>query len=66
MDGYEVAAALRQRVELCDARIVAITGYGQDRDRQRARDAGFDQHMVKPVNVNDLEDLLERGSERRS
>jgi CheY-like chemotaxis protein len=66
MDGYEVAAALRQRAELCDARIVAITGYGQDRDRQRTRDAGFDQHIVKPVNLNDLWDLLERRTERRS
>jgi two-component system CheB/CheR fusion protein len=66
MDGYEVAAALRQRAELCHARIVAVTGYGQDRDRQRTRDAGFDQHVVKPVNLNDLWDLLERLTERPS
>jgi CheY-like chemotaxis protein len=66
MDGYEVAGALRQRPELCHARIVAVNGYGQDRDRQRTRDAGFDQHIVKPVNLNDLWDLLERRTERRS
>jgi CheY-like chemotaxis protein len=51
MDGYEVCRQLR--AEGSDAlRIFAITGYGQERDRERARDAGFDAHFVKPVDLS--------------
>ncbi|MFO7178867.1 MAG: ATP-binding protein [Pseudomonadota bacterium] len=53
MDGYELArglcALLPQR-----PRLIALTGYGQDSDRERARGAGFDLHLVKPVDLNDL------------
>jgi CheY-like chemotaxis protein len=49
MDGYEVARRLRRTPELCDTRVIAVTGYGQRRDRERAAAAGFDQHLVKPV-----------------
>jgi signal transduction histidine kinase len=48
MDGYEVCRRLRAD-GFADARIIAMTGYGQDRDRQRALEAGFDEHTVKPV-----------------
>jgi two-component system, sensor histidine kinase len=48
MDGYEVARRLR-RAKGKALRIVALTGYGQDEDRQRTREAGFDEHLTKPV-----------------
>ncbi|HEU5219461.1 MAG TPA: response regulator [Gemmatimonadales bacterium] len=57
MDGYEVCRRLRQ-LGLADTRIIAVTGYGQDRDRQRSRDAGFDAHAVKPVDPDELMGLL--------
>jgi signal transduction histidine kinase len=49
MDGYEVARHLRRIPQLCDTRVIAVTGYGQRRDRERAAAAGFDEHLVKPV-----------------
>jgi signal transduction histidine kinase len=54
MDGYEFARAMRERLGN-GVRLIALTGYGSDADRQRARDAGFDAHLTKPV---DLERLL--------
>jgi PAS domain S-box-containing protein len=58
MDGYEVARNLRQDPRLQNLTIAAITGYGQDEDRTRSRDAGIDHHLVKPVEVSDLKSLL--------
>jgi len=58
LNGYEVALRLRRQDATCDAIIVAITGWGQDKDRERAREAGFDQHLVKPVDVERLTRLL--------
>jgi signal transduction histidine kinase len=55
MDGYGLAAELRAP----DLRLVAITGYGQPRDRVRSRDAGFEHHLVKPVDIERLAALLE-------
>ena len=58
LDGYQVAARLRQ--ELADPPvIIAITGYGQDEDRRRSREAGIDHHLVKPVAPDMLLKLLE-------
>jgi two-component system CheB/CheR fusion protein len=58
MDGYEVAKMLR-RQEGCDkVMLVAMTGYGQDEDRRRAQEAGFDRHLVKPVDPDVLQELL--------
>jgi CheY-like chemotaxis protein len=56
MDGYEVARRLRA----ANARIglVALTGYGQDEDRQRALEAGFDAHLVKPVGLERLAPVI--------
>ncbi len=54
MNGYEVARILRG-VERYSGRLVALTGYGQEEDRQKAIDAGFDQHLTKPIGVADLE-----------
>jgi two-component system CheB/CheR fusion protein len=39
--------------------LVAVTGWGQENDRQRAREAGFDRHLVKPVNPGEIESILE-------
>src|SRR5262249_5792094 len=58
MDGYEVAARLRQRPDGARLKIVAVTGWGQEEDRRRARGGGVDHHLVKPVNVDILKGLL--------
>ena len=55
MDGYELAARLRAMPALNDIRLIALTGYGQESDRRRAREAGFDQHLVKPVDIRAVE-----------
>ncbi|MHB8902559.1 MAG: PAS domain-containing hybrid sensor histidine kinase/response regulator, partial [Thermoguttaceae bacterium] len=49
MSGYEVAQTLRQEPGYADTLIIAATGYGQERDRQRSREAGIDHHLVKPI-----------------
>jgi signal transduction histidine kinase/DNA-binding response OmpR family regulator len=55
MDGYEVARRLRQLEQLPDnIHLVALTGYGQETDRRRSREAGFDGHLVKPVDLEVL------------
>jgi signal transduction histidine kinase/DNA-binding response OmpR family regulator len=60
MDGYEVARRLRQLPQIRQARLVALTGYGQPSDRQRGRDAGFDEHLLKPVDPALLGELIAR------
>ncbi|CAK0771408.1 hypothetical protein CCP3SC1AL1_560003 [Gammaproteobacteria bacterium] len=56
MDGYEVARRLR--AEHRGIRLVAVTGYGQDHDAERAQRVGFDHHLLKPVDLKDLQALL--------
>ncbi len=58
MDGYEVARHVRQNPHLTGTRLVAVTGYGQDTDRRRSEEAGFDVHLVKPVEPSALKELL--------
>jgi CheY-like chemotaxis protein len=58
MDGYEVARRLREISSPQRVAIVALTGWGQDEDRQRVRAAGFDHHLVKPVDLASLQALL--------
>ena len=60
MDGYELARRLRGDKNLPGLRLIAVTGYGQVNDRHRAEDAGFDAHMVKPVNMEELAALIGR------
>ncbi|HWA98498.1 MAG TPA: ATP-binding protein [Pirellulales bacterium] len=62
LNGYEVAARLRQDLITAEAMIVALTGYGQLEDRRRSSEAGFDEHLVKPVSVTKLEVLFARGA----
>jgi CheY-like chemotaxis protein len=61
MDGYEVAQQMRELPGLRDIRLVAVTGYGRSEDRIRAREAGFDDHLVKPVEFAALERTLAAG-----
>jgi signal transduction histidine kinase/DNA-binding NarL/FixJ family response regulator len=61
MDGYQVARALRALPDLQDALLVALTGYGQEADRRRSAAAGFDHHLVKPVDLAELRRLVATG-----
>jgi two-component system, chemotaxis family, CheB/CheR fusion protein len=58
LDGFEVARRLRKEHGERPMLLVALTGYGQERDRVRAREAGFDHHLLKPVRLEMLEQLL--------
>jgi signal transduction histidine kinase len=58
MDGYEVAPRLRQELGSHRVTLIALTGWGQEEDRRRSKAAGFDHHLVKPVNADALQILL--------
>ena len=58
MDGYQLAARLRQEPALAGVRIVVMTGFDQEADRQQSKDAGFDAHLVKPLDFEELSQLL--------
>jgi two-component system CheB/CheR fusion protein len=60
MDGYEVARRVRREPQLKQVVLVALTGYGQDEVKQQAMAAGFDYHLVKPVNPDALHGLVAR------
>lgn len=60
LDGYEVASRFRSQAPDAGVRLVALTGYGQPEDRVRARDAGFETHIVKPIDPESLKRLLSR------
>jgi CheY-like chemotaxis protein len=60
MDGYELARRLRERHAGGRPRLIAVTGYGQEADRARAREAGFDHHLVKPIAIDALVPLIAR------
>jgi CheY-like chemotaxis protein len=64
MNGYEVASALRERGDACPE-LIAVTGYGQAADTQRALEAGFRYHLVKPVDARDLTTAIARCSVTR-
>jgi PAS domain S-box-containing protein len=66
INGYEVARLLRAQPALRDILLVAVTGYGQAADRRRSAAAGFDHHLVKPINFNELSPLLARLKNRQS
>lgn len=58
MDGYEVARRLRDDSRLKGVKLIALTGYGQESDFQRSKEAGFDYHLVKPVDLEKIKELL--------
>jgi CheY-like chemotaxis protein len=60
MDGYEVARRLRADPATAGAVIAALTGWGQDEDRRRSKEAGFDHHLVKPADLGALQQILVR------
>jgi CheY-like chemotaxis protein len=58
MDGYELVRRMREAPETAQARIIALTGYGQPDDKARALQAGFDLHLVKPVGMDELISII--------
>jgi CheY-like chemotaxis protein len=63
LDGFEVARRIRQSQQAWAkrAKLIALTGYGQPSDREKAIEAGFDLHLVKPVEPDALKELLDAG-----
>jgi signal transduction histidine kinase/ActR/RegA family two-component response regulator len=62
MNGYEVARRIRALTQIGPPVLIALTGYGQDDDRRRAREAGFDFHLTKPTSIEQLTSLLSRAN----
>ncbi len=60
LDGYEVASRIRETPGLSNVVLAALTGWGQPEDRRRSAEAGFDHHLIKPVEADILGDLLSR------
>jgi CheY-like chemotaxis protein len=58
LDGYGVARQLRDNPATAKARLIAVTAYGRDEDRRRSHEAGFEQHLVKPVDPDALQRVL--------
>jgi CheY-like chemotaxis protein len=66
MNGYDTCRAIRQQPWGKDVIMVALTGWGQEEDRRKAKEAGFNGHMVKPVNHEDLMETLAVLTEKAS
>ena len=64
IDGYEVAKRLRQAPTLSGVVLVAMTGYGQEGDKLRSQDAGFNHHLVKPADFGKVQEILATVSEK--
>jgi CheY-like chemotaxis protein len=60
MNGYDAAPLIRQQPECADVMLVALTGWGQEEDKRRSQEAGFDVHMVKPIDFDELQKLLSK------
>ncbi len=58
VDGYEVARLIRKESEGRDLNLIAMTGYGQARDKARSTEAGFDHHLTKPVSITTLQTII--------
>ena len=61
LDGFKVAYCLRADSATCNIRLIAVTGHGQISDRERTKAAGFHLHLLKPVDLRQLLDLLANG-----
>jgi DNA-binding response OmpR family regulator len=59
INGYEVARRIRQQIWGGEIFLIAATGWGQDKDKELARDAGFDSHLTKPMNIPHLMSILQ-------
>jgi len=66
MDGYQVVRSIRQHPEISSAYMIALTGYGRKEDQQDAHQAGFDMHLTKPIDYNNLHQLLVKLPEKGS
>ena len=66
LSGYEVARQIRQQPWAETTVLIALTGWGQQDDIRRALDVGFNYHMVKPVNIPQLQELLEQLGARKA
>lgn len=64
MSGYDLARHIRQHPEASEVYLVAMTGYGQPEDRQRSLDAGFDEHLVKPADLDRLRSVFAAAAAR--
>lgn len=64
MDGHDAARAIRARDWGRRMLLVALTGWGQDDDRRRSSEAGFDRHLTKPVDFGELKKLLAEAAPR--
>jgi CheY-like chemotaxis protein len=64
IDGYEVAKRLRQQPIFSTVVLVAMTGFGQQSDRQRSQDAGFNHHLVKPADFEQVRQILATVSQK--
>ena len=60
MSGFEVAEALRDEDHFDQTLLIAVTGYGQPEDRRRSHEAGFDEHLTKPVDLRTIESTVRR------
>jgi CheY-like chemotaxis protein len=60
MNGFEVAQEIRSRPHLAKVQLVALTGYGAPQDVSHAREAGFDEHVIKPPDLNKIEEIIAR------
>jgi CheY-like chemotaxis protein len=66
LNGYQLAERFRRTPDLQDVALIAVTGYGQPEDRQRSKQAGFDYHMVKPVDHHELDRVLTQNRAREA
>jgi CheY-like chemotaxis protein len=64
VSGYELASRIREESWGQDALLIALTGWGQQEDKERSREAGFDHHLTKPVDPDQLERLLREFTSR--
>jgi CheY-like chemotaxis protein len=59
MDGNEVARRIREQPQFKDIKLIALTGWGQEKDRRLSHESGFDYHLTKPVNFKVLKGLID-------
>lgn len=64
LDGYQVARRVRERFKKDEICLIALTGYGREDDHEAVLDAGFDEHLVKPVSIQELKAVVGRISGR--